>query len=144
MANTGSRIKDESPGITGSLGEKATEAGSQLADKARQAAQQVGRTVGNAASSVGQTAENLASGAGSQVRHLGDTIGENAPHEGVVGSAAQGVASAMRSSGRYLEEQGLSGMMGDVLQVVRNNPIPALIVGVGIGFVLGRLLSSSD
>ncbi len=142
MANTGSRIKDEGRGNTDNLGEKATEAGSQLADKARQAAQQVGRTVSGAASNVGHTAENLASGAGSQMRHLGDTISENAPREGMMGNAAQGVAGAMRSGGRYLEEQGLSGMMGDVMQLVRNNPIPALFVGVGIGFMLGKLLSS--
>jgi hypothetical protein len=49
------------------------------------------------------------------------------------------VASALDSSGRYLEEQGLSGMAEDVTNLIRRNPIPAMLIGVGLGFLLARL-----
>jgi hypothetical protein len=55
---------------------------------------------------------------------------------------ASGVASALDSSGRYLEEQGLSGMADDVTNLIRRNPIPAMLIGVGLGFLLARLTRS--
>jgi hypothetical protein len=33
-------------------------------------------------------------------------------------------------------------MMEDVTGLIRRNPIPALLLGLGVGFLIGRALSS--
>jgi hypothetical protein len=64
--------------------------------------------------------------------------------QGVLGGAANSVADTLDSAGRYLEEEGLSGISEDMSAMIRRNPIPALLIGVGIGFLLGRSMASSN
>jgi len=164
MANTTQNLKgkeenranptiDKAKDVAGQAYDKAKDIASQAYDKAKDvassagqmvsnAASSVGSMVGNAASSVGQSADNLTSSAGSQLKNLGETIRDKAPHEGMLGSASQTVANTLRDSGRYLEEAGLSGIGEDLTQLIRRNPMPAVLVGVGIGFILGRMLRS--
>ena len=146
--NTGTR-KDE--GRTGNASmDKAAHSASEAVDKARDAASSVSQAVGQAAgqavssatSAAGKTADNLTAAAGSQLRGLSDTIREHTPQEGMLGQASQAVSSGLREGGKYLESEKFSGMAEDVAGVIRNHPIPALFVGIGIGFVLGSLLSS--
>jgi hypothetical protein len=61
---------------------------------------------------------------------------ETAPHEGFIGSAASTVADTLEASGRYLEQQNLSDMGRDVVNLIRRYPIQAVLVGFGIGFLL--------
>jgi hypothetical protein len=49
----------------------------------------------------------------------------------------------LESGGRYLQQEGLSGIMDDVTELVKRNPIPALLLGIGIGFILARATSSN-
>jgi len=112
----------------------------QVADKARDAMRTVGEQASRVASTVGQTADQAAQSAGSGLRNLGEQLRENAPREGMLGSAAQYTASGLERTGRYIEEQGFSGMMDDLTDVIRRNPVPAVLIGLGIGFLLGRAL----
>jgi hypothetical protein len=50
------------------------------------------------------------------------------------------VAEGVKGSGRYLEEAKLSGMAHDVETVVKNHPIPAMLVCLGVGICIGRVL----
>ena len=43
------------------------------------------------------------------------------------------------NTGRYLQEEGLKGIAEDVTNLIRRNPIPALLAGVGVGFLIGRI-----
>jgi hypothetical protein len=52
------------------------------------------------------------------------------------------VAGALESSGRYLEEQGLSGIGEDLTNLIRRNPLPAILLGIGLGFLLARATTS--
>jgi len=113
--------------------------GAQTFDKAKEAASSVGEMVNQAASTVGKTADNLTSGAGAQIKTLGDTLAAHAPQQGVLGSASQAVANTIRQSGQYIEESGLSGMAEDVTNLIRRNPIPAMLIGIGLGFLLARM-----
>jgi hypothetical protein len=131
MANNPIRTKDEvksavqdaAAGAT----EKAREMASNVADKAR-----------DVASSVGQKAEDAASSVGGGMASLAGTIRENAPREGMLGSAAASVADTLESGGRYLQEEGFGGMADDLTDLIRRNPIPAVLVGIGLGFLLAR------
>jgi len=133
---------DQARDVASQAYDKAKDVAGQAYDKAKDAASSVGGMVSNAASSVGKTAENLTSSAGAGIKHFGETLGEKAPHEGVLGSASQAVAHSLRDSGKYLEEAGLSGIGEDLTQLIRRNPVPAILVGIGIGFLMGRLLRS--
>jgi len=120
--------------------DKARDVAAQTADKAREALRTAGEQASRVASSVGQTADQAAHAAGSSLRNLGEQLRENAPREGVVGSAAQYAASGLQQTGRYIEEHGVSGMIDDLTNVIRRNPVPAVLIGIGLGFLIGRAL----
>jgi len=113
-----------------------------MADTARGAAAAVAEKASDAASYLGKKAEDATSAVGSGMKSLAGTIRENMPHEGVLGSAGGAVANTLESGGRYLQEEGLSGMGEDVTDLIRRNPIPAVLIGIGVGFLLARATRS--
>jgi ElaB/YqjD/DUF883 family membrane-anchored ribosome-binding protein len=117
-----------------------TKGGEQVTDKAREALRTAGEQASRVVSTVGQGADQAAQAAGSGLRNLGEQLRENAPREGMLGTAAQYAASGLQQTGRYIEEQGFSGMMDDLTNVIRRNPWPAVFIGLGFGFLLGRAL----
>jgi len=138
MANTASNAKN--------LGQSAVDTAKDVAgnvvDKAKQAANTAASTARDAASSVGDKADSAVTSVGSGMQSLAGTIRDKAPQGGVLGGAATGVAGAMDNAGRYLEEQGLSGIGEDLTNLIRRNPVPALLIGVGLGFLLARMTRS--
>jgi hypothetical protein len=113
-----------------------------LIDKARETASDAYQKAGEAASAAGHKAESAVSAAGSGMTSLAGTIREKMPHEGVLGTTSETVANKLETGGRYLQEEGLGGMFDDMANVIRRNPVPALLVGIGIGFLLARSLRS--
>lgn len=112
---------------------------------------------GQGAAAVAQMAKDAASSAtkmaGDQAQHAAETVGggmrsfagtirEHAP-EGMLGTAAGTVADSLESGGRYLEQEGFSGMAEDLITVVRRYPVASMLACAGIGFLLGRMLTSS-
>jgi len=154
MANTTTSVKgndvrnatgqafDKAKDVASNAADKAKDVASQAMDKAKDAASSVGEMVQNAASTVGRKADDITSSAGSSIKQFGDTIREHTPKEGILGEASKTVANTTKQVGRYLEEEGLSGMMEDVTCLIKRNPIPAILVGVGLGVLIGRVLRS--
>lgn len=141
MANvTSATTKEELRAGMNEATEKASGVASQALDKARETAGNVGQTLSNAAATAAHKAEDWTHAAGSGLKDFGQALEENAPREGFVGGASQAVASGIRESGRYLEEEGIRGMWDDLTGLVRNYPIPAILVGLGVGFCIGRTL----
>jgi len=122
--------------------DKAREGVSQGMEKAKEAASSVGEMVSNAATTVGRKADDLTSSAGTGIKQFGDTIREHAPKEGMLGEASKTVANTTKQVGRYLEEEGLSGMVEDLTNLIKRNPVPAILVGVGLGVLIGRVMRS--
>jgi ElaB/YqjD/DUF883 family membrane-anchored ribosome-binding protein len=60
----------------------------------------------------------------------------------MLGSATRAVADNLESAGRYVEDKNLSGMMNDVNGLIKRNPLPAVLLALGVGFLVGRALSS--
>jgi hypothetical protein len=118
--------------------ERARDTASQVADKA----QDVAHRAGDIAANVGHRAEDTVSNLGGQMQTLAGTIRENAPREGVLGAAASTVADRLEAGGRYLKEENLSGLADDLTDVIRRYPIQALLVGIGVGFLLARATRS--
>jgi len=85
-----------------------------------------------------QQAERARDSAGQAV----DTVRHQGPESGMLGSASHAVADTLDHTGKYIEDRNLSGMMDDVTGLIKRNPIPAVLVGLGVGFLLGRVLRS--
>jgi len=70
------------------------------------------------------------------MRSLAGQVREHSPNSGVLGSAGDRVAEGLEGAGRYLEDKGLAGMSDDLAGVIKRNPIPAVLIGIGIGYLI--------
>jgi F0F1-type ATP synthase membrane subunit b/b' len=122
--------------------EKARDLANTGYEKAKDAAQAGWDKAKDAAQGAGQMAENATSRVGGGMESLAGTIRDKAPHEGMIGAAASTVADTLERGGRYIREEGLSGIGGDLTDTIRRNPIPSVLVGVALGFLLARATRS--
>jgi hypothetical protein len=120
---------------------KSTAAGS--AGNAEDAATSLAQKASDAASFVGKKADDAASAVGSGMKSLGETIRDKAPQKGPLGAAGTAVADTLETGGRYLKEHGLSGIGADLTNVIKRNPIPAVLVGIGLGFLIAHAAKRS-
>jgi hypothetical protein len=61
--------------------------------------------------------------------------------DGMMGSAAGSVADRLEVAATFLREHNFRSMFSDAGGLVRRRPIQASIVGLGLGYLLGRALS---
>ncbi len=123
------------------VGRKTEDAASYVGHKAEDATLYAGQKAEDAASYVGKKAGDASAAVGGGLRSLGETLRGRGPEGGMAGGASAAVADTLDSSGRYLQEEGLKDMVDDVSTLVRRYPIPALIVGVAAGYLVGRTLT---
>lgn len=143
MNKSGSALADQGKDMAHQTADKAKDAAGGMMDKAKDVASTVAGAAGSAASWAGQRAEDAASGVGSGMKSLGDTIREKGPQSGFLGSATGTVGDTLSNAGSYLQDKGFSGIGGDLTDLIRRNPVPAMLVGVGLGFLLARMTSRS-
>lgn len=94
----------------------------------------------DAATFVGEKAEQATAALGAGMESAGQAIRQHEPACGALHNAGEAIADKLEGGGRYLEAQGLKGMGEDVTNLIRRNPIPALLVGVGIGVLIAQLV----
>jgi uncharacterized protein YjbJ (UPF0337 family)/uncharacterized protein YukE len=124
----------------GKSGETVSGSSQNLEANLAEMADEAKRTAGETFSSAATKASQPISAVGEKMGSLADTIREKAPHEGTLGTAATTVASKLDAAGSYLQEKKLDHMMNDLSSIIRRYPIPSLLIGLGIGYVLaGRL-----
>jgi len=112
---------------------KAKETATDAMDKVKQTAASFGETAG-------RKATEATNAVGGSMRNLGEKIRENLPSEGYLGQASKTVADTLDCGGKYLAKEGLSGLADDVGGAIKRNPLPAVLVGIGLGFLIGRTL----
>lgn len=93
-------------------------------------------TAEEAAAAAAATAAQSVSAVGEKIGSLADVIREKAPHEGAMGTAATTVANKLGAAGSYLQQKNMDHMVGDLTGMIRRYPIPALLIGLGIGYLL--------
>jgi hypothetical protein len=132
------------PGNIRDKAEDAAQAASQTAgdvkDAAREAASNLGEKAQNLASAAASRAEDARSAVGQGMSNLGGRLRESAPQEGMLGTAAGGVAGTLEAGGRYLQEHDFGDIGQDITRLIRQYPIASLGTAFGIGFMLGRTL----
>jgi hypothetical protein len=121
--------------------DKAGETAEAAKNKAQGVLETVKEKAGDVASAVGNTADKAVESVGSGMQSVAGAIRGHAPRGGVVGGAASAVAGGLKNAGEYLESHGLSGIGKDLAGVIRRHPVMAVLVGVGVGFLLSRTLS---
>jgi hypothetical protein len=116
-----SRFGQAHPGA--SVTEKSREAASAVGDKAKDLASSVSEQARGAVSTVQQKAGEMAS----QISNKAE-------------DAAASVADTWQAGRDYVMEQGFSGMADDLATIIRRNPIPSMLIGFGLGFLLARTM----
>lgn len=136
----GQEAKQRAQDIGATAATAATDAASTLYDKAKEAMASAGQSATETAAAVGDRADSMTASVGTRMRSLAGAVKQNMPDEGMMGRASSTVAETLENSGRYLEEEGLRGVAEDATNLIRRNPIPAVLIGIGIGFLIGRSL----
>ncbi len=124
------------------VGEAASQAIRTGGELAREAGCAVGALASQAACSVGQKADDLTASAGAGIKGLGDKLSHNAPHSGIMGSASQLMAKSVNEGGQYIQDTKLSGMVEDVAQMIRRNPLQSVFIAIGLGWFVARKMRS--
>ena len=140
----GTATMDKAKEAASGIGEKVSEAASYIGEKAMAAGSSAMHSAEDAASYVGKKADDGLAAVGSGLKSFGDTVRHQAPGRDMLKDGMCAVADTLESTGKYLEEEGLSGIAEDMTNMIKRNPIPALFIGIGVGFLLGRVLSSSS
>lgn len=122
----------------GKVGQAAGGPSNTLGARLEEVADEARNTVGGAPSSATDKTSQPGSAVGEKIGSLADTLREKAPHEGKMGTAATAVAERLGAAGSYLQEKNLEHVMGDLSDMIRRHPIPALLIGLGIGYLLAR------
>jgi uncharacterized protein YjbJ (UPF0337 family) len=95
--------------------------------------------IGTSAPQVGSSPANQATSAvGEQLGSLADVIRDKAPREGTAGRVATAVAEKLDTAGAYLQEKKVEHVAGDVTELIRRYPMPALLIGFGMGYLVAR------
>jgi hypothetical protein len=139
---TVSSMTEKGKDMASSAAHNVGEAASGAVHKAKDMASSVSHAAGDVASNVGHRAEEATSSVGGSMRSLAGSLRENLPHEGMMGTASSAVADTLDRGGRYLQEEGLQGIAEDLTSLIRRNPIPAVLIGIGVGYLIARSLRS--
>jgi len=83
-------------------------------------------------------ANQATSAVGEQLGSLAGMIRAKAPREGTAGRAATAVAEKLGAAGAYLQEKKVEHVGEDVADLIRRYPMPSLLIGLGIGYLLAR------
>jgi len=118
--------------------ESARSAANYVADQAKEVASNASKGAANVGSYLDTKAEEATSSIAGGLKAAGEAIRQNAPHDGRLGQASSAVAQTLSDTGDYLQREGLQGIGNDLACLVKRNPIPALLIGVGLGFLIAR------
>ncbi len=118
-------------------------AGTGVEERPRQQAESVSATIAGkareAATFIGNKAERATEAMGAGMESLGGAIRDREPTAAMLHNAGETVANKLEGGGQYLEQHGLKGIGDDVTDLIRRNPIPALLIGVGVGILIARI-----
>ena len=89
-------------------------------------------------STISEQASNTAAAVGQSINSLAGAVRQQAPTEGMIGSAASTVASQLEAAGSYLQDNSFENMARDITAMIRRYPLPSLLIGLNIGYWWAR------
>lgn len=109
----------------------------QVKSQAKQAAKGAKEGLSEKANQVKEKAEHVYKEAADTVSHVRDKSADALSH---VRDQAEQAGRKIRD---YIQEKDLSDMAEEVSGVIRRYPLPAVLIGVGVGFLLARTATRS-
>jgi hypothetical protein len=61
----------------------------------------------------------------------------------MAGTAATAVTDTVAGAGTYLQDKGVQALPADLTGLIRRYPVPAVLIGLGIGLWLGHSLGKA-
>jgi uncharacterized protein YjbJ (UPF0337 family) len=96
------------------------------------------REYGEQAAGVAATVTSAAQDVASGVAETAGTAAAKAQE--MAGATAAAVTDAVAGVGSYVQDRGVQALPGDLARLIRRYPVPALLIGLGVGVLLGRRL----
>jgi ElaB/YqjD/DUF883 family membrane-anchored ribosome-binding protein len=144
MSTTAKTQGNQAKEQAGQAVDKLKDAAGHAGEAVSSAASAVGQKAGEVASAVGHKAEDATAAVGSGMQGLAGQVRDSGPQSGMLGTASRTVADGLEGAGQYLQDKNLSGMMDDITGLIKRNPVPAVLLALGIGFLVGRVLTPSS
>jgi len=95
------------------------------------------QTAQHAATSTIEQAKDFA---GDVSRRAGEAVSNIKDRAGDMASDVGRKVTETYEAGRdYVREHGLSGLADDATHLIKRNPIPSVLIGFGLGFLLGSM-----
>jgi hypothetical protein len=104
----------------------------QAAASAEEAKEHVQGAIKSAAHRTLERAESATGAVGDRLRSAGEAVREKGDR------TTEAIAHSLESTGQYLQEEGISGAANDLTVLIRRHPIPALFLGLGIGYLVAQ------
>ena len=142
MENKVGQAADQAKNQAQGMMDKAKDAAGNLTDQASTLASSAATAARDAAGNVRDRATQGAAAVAGGMQNLAGTLREHAGDGGVVGTASATAADTLERGAQLLQQQGLENLVDDLGNMIRRNPVPAVLVGIGIGFCLGRMMRS--
>jgi len=102
----------------------------------RMKAEHLASTVKDKAAQFGSTVSDKANSAitsmGEKMSDMGHSLGEKVP------TSLAPYAEGLERAGQYLQRQDIGDFVDDLSGIIRRHPMPALLTGVAVGFLLAR------
>jgi len=135
--DTANRAGDFAKDTASRAGDLAKELAGRAGDFVKDTASTVANKTTDAASFVAQKADDATVAVGENISSLAGTIRNKGPHDGILGAADSAVADTVACVGKELE-QGLGAMTDDLTKTIRRHPVPSVLIGIGVGFLIAR------
>jgi uncharacterized protein YjbJ (UPF0337 family) len=129
---------NEYGGTVRTTGQEIKNAGQDIAQSAANAYGDAQSKVQEVSSAAAEKMGDATKTVGEQMSSLAGTIRDNAPQEGVIGSAAKTVANQLDDPGAYLQDNTFDNMARDISGLVRRYPMQSLLIGLGIGYLFSQ------
>lgn len=125
MANTSGQHASSGPNAAGGKAESVKDEVVNRASKA----------VGDAKETARNTADNLAN----QARDVAGRVSDTVSH--AVDDAQERFRSVSNQVAAYAEGQSVGDVGRDLVRLIERHPVPAVLIGVGAGFLIARALA---
>jgi ElaB/YqjD/DUF883 family membrane-anchored ribosome-binding protein len=116
-------------------------------EKVQDAAHDVAKELGELGRELRQRANSVRKEAVKQLNHAAESIRKEArdtTEDIDAHKTADEVAKGLEKAAHYLNTNSVEQMGSEATKVVRQNPISALLIALGIGMVIGLLLNSGN
>jgi len=97
-----------------------------------------GKMLHDAEQAAGNTLDSAKEAASTMAQNVSDAaayVGHKAE------DATSSVGNALENTGHYLKDDGLRHIADDLTAMIKRNPVPAMLLGIGLGFLFAQATS---